>query len=109
MNLVAGLAESYASRVPVLALVGQPPTALEGNGAFQDSSGRAGSIDAVRLFTEISRYCARVERPDEIAEHLTRAVSAARRGGPGVLLLPKDVQRGIVGATPVYPAGAAHG
>ena len=50
MNLVAGLAESYTSRVPVLALVGQPPTALEGHGAFQDSSGRAGSIDAVRLF-----------------------------------------------------------
>ncbi|NGP07336.1 thiamine pyrophosphate-binding protein [Rhodococcus sp. 14C212] len=96
MNLVAGLAESYTSRVPVLALVGQPPTALEGEGAFQDSSGRAGSIDAARLFVEISRYCARVERPEDIAEHLERAVSAALCGGPAVLLLPKDVQQATV-------------
>ncbi|MFZ2174132.1 MAG: thiamine pyrophosphate-binding protein [Rhodococcus sp. (in: high G+C Gram-positive bacteria)] len=96
MNLVAGLAESYTSRVPVLALVGQPPTALEGDGAFQDSSGRAGSIDAARLFSEISRYCARVERPEDIAEHLERAVSAVLHGGPGVLLLPKDVQQAAV-------------
>ncbi|MGW6375016.1 thiamine pyrophosphate-binding protein [Rhodococcus sp. NPDC055112] len=96
MNLVAGLAESFTSRVPVLAVVGQPPTASEGNGAFQDSSGRAGSIDAVRLFSEISRYCARVERPEDIVEHLQRAVSAARRGGPVVLLLPKDVQQATV-------------
>ncbi|MGW5150971.1 thiamine pyrophosphate-binding protein [Rhodococcus koreensis] len=96
MNLVAGLAESYTSRVPVLALVGQPPTVLEGDGAFQDSSGRAGSIDAARLFSEISRYCARVERPEDVAEHLERAVSAVLRGGPGVLLLPKDVQQATV-------------
>ncbi len=36
----------YASRVPVLALVGQPPTALDGRGSFQDTSGRNGSLDA---------------------------------------------------------------
>ena len=89
--------------MPVLAFVGQPPTALEGNGAFQDSSGRAGSIDAVRLFAEISRYCARVERPEDIAEHLQRAVSAAAGGGPGVLLLPKDVQQAIRDPAPVHP------
>lgn len=96
MNLVAGLAESYASRVPVLALVGQPPTTLEGTGAFQDSSGKAGTINAVRLFTEISRYCARVERPDDLAGHLERAVAAAWSGGPAVLLLPKDIQQSTV-------------
>jgi acetolactate synthase-1/2/3 large subunit len=97
MNLVAGLAESYTSKVPVLALIGQPPTTLEGAGAFQDSSGKAGSIHAVRLFTEISRYCARIERPDDLAAHLERAVAAARSGGPAVLLLPKDIQQAAVG------------
>ncbi|RDI17196.1 acetolactate synthase-1/2/3 large subunit [Rhodococcus sp. AG1013] len=96
MNLVAGLAESYTSRVPVLALIGQPPTTLEGTGAFQDSSGKAGTINAVRLFTEVSRYCARVERPDDLADHLERAVAAARSGGPAVLLLPKDIQQSAV-------------
>ncbi|WP_280451744.1 thiamine pyrophosphate-binding protein, partial [Nocardia cyriacigeorgica] len=104
MNLVAGLAESYASRVPVLALIGQPPTTLEGHGAFQDSSGQAGAIDAVRLFSTISRYCARVAHPAELPERLARALRAARRGGPSVLLLPKDVQQaGMGGIGPFRP------
>ncbi|RMI33977.1 thiamine pyrophosphate-binding protein [Nocardia stercoris] len=93
MNLVAGLAESRASRVPVLALVGQPPRALEGRGAFQDTSGLAGTFDAAALFGSFAVYCARVETPDALPGHLTRAVAAARAGGPAVLLLPKDVQQ----------------
>ncbi|MFC9786725.1 thiamine pyrophosphate-binding protein [Rhodococcus sp. NPDC127528] len=93
LNLVAGLGEAFTSRVPLLALVGQAPTPLEGHGGFQDSSGRAGSIDAVRLFAEVSRYCARVEAAADVGKHLNRAVSAALRGGPAVLLLPKDVQQ----------------
>ncbi|WP_051023190.1 thiamine pyrophosphate-binding protein [Nocardia pneumoniae] len=97
MNLVAGLAESFASRVPVLALVGQPPTSLEGNGAFQDTSGRAGAIDAVRLFGAVSTYCARVATGADLPDQVARAVGAARRGGPAVLLLPKDVQQADAG------------
>src|ERR1700742_668702 len=34
LNLVAGLGESLASRVPVLALVGQTATAMDGLGSF---------------------------------------------------------------------------
>jgi acetolactate synthase-1/2/3 large subunit len=93
MNLVAGLAESFTSRIPVIALVGQPPTALEGHGAFQDTSGRFGAIDATRLFGQISRYCARVDSPAQLSLQWSRAVAAARSGGPAVLLLPKDVQQ----------------
>ncbi|MFD3706483.1 thiamine pyrophosphate-binding protein [Nocardia sp. NPDC058658] len=93
VNLVAGLAESYTSRVPVLALVGQPPTALEGLGAFQDSSGLADSIDATALFATISRYCARVTDPAELPAQLAAAIAAAEAGGPAVLLIPKDVQQ----------------
>src|SRR6201997_62668 len=36
LNVVPGLGESLASRVPVLALIGQPSTALDGRGSFQD-------------------------------------------------------------------------
>ncbi|WP_330251709.1 thiamine pyrophosphate-binding protein [Nocardia sp. NBC_00565] len=102
MNLVAGLAESYASRVPVLALVGQPPTALEGNGAFQDSSGLAGTIDAARMFSEITQYCARVETAADLPDKVIRAVAGARHGGPAVLLLPKDVQQSDIGDIPPF-------
>ncbi|MEC3914330.1 thiamine pyrophosphate-binding protein [Nocardia sp. CDC160] len=108
VNLVAGLAESYASRVPVLALVGQPPTVLEGKGAFQDSSGQAGSFDAVALFTPISHYCARVESPADLPAHLTHAAAAARRGGPAVLLLPKDIQQAELDAPDFVPPTHAY-
>lgn len=108
MNLVAGLAEAYASRVPVLALIGQPPTVLEGKGAFQDSSGLADSLDAVALFGSISHYCARVESPADLPAHLTRAVTAARRGGPAVLLLPKDIQQADLVAPAFVPPTRAY-
>ena len=96
MNLVAGLGESYASRVPVLALVGQPPTAMDGRGSFQDTSGRDGSLDAVALFSAVSVYCRRVVDPADIVTALPEAIAAARAGGPAVLLLPKDVQQSMI-------------
>ncbi|UXY22972.1 thiamine pyrophosphate-binding protein [Streptomyces cynarae] len=96
MNLVPGLAEAHASRIPVLALVGQPPTFQEGRGAFQDSSGKAGSFDALDVFAPVSRFCARVTEPDEIPGLLARAITVAQTEprGPAVLLLPKDAQQG---------------
>ncbi|MFI5778236.1 thiamine pyrophosphate-binding protein [Nocardia sp. NPDC051570] len=106
MNLVAGLAESFTSRVPVLALVGQAPTTMEGKGAFQDSSGLAGTFDAARLFEQISHYCARVHDAADLPDHLARAVHATRRGGPAVLLLPKDVQQAPLAAVPFRPPQA---
>ncbi|MEV4611534.1 thiamine pyrophosphate-binding protein [Kitasatospora sp. NPDC049258] len=106
LNLLPGLAEAYASRVPVLAFVGQPPTGQEGFGAFQDSSGKAGSFDARELFTPVSRFCARVDAADSVPELLARAVAAAQRDpkGPAVLLLPKDVQQAPVALREPPPA-----
>lgn len=101
MNLVPGVAEAYASRVPLLAIVGQPPRPLQGRGAFQDTSGLAGSFDAYHLFSSISRHCVRVDDPAEIGPALADALAAtaALPGGPAVLLLPKDVQQAPAGAT----------
>jgi acetolactate synthase-1/2/3 large subunit len=93
LNTVAGLGEALASRVPVLALVGQPPTTLDGLGAFQDTSGRNGALDGEALFSAVSVYCRRVVRPADILAALPEAVAAAKRGGPAVLLLPKDIQQ----------------
>jgi hypothetical protein len=46
LNLLPGLGESFTSRVPVLALVGQPETTMDGRGSLQDTSGRNGSLNA---------------------------------------------------------------
>ena len=96
LNLVAGLGESFTSRVPVLALVGQPETTTDGRGSLQDTSGRNGSLNAEALFSEVSVFCRRVQTPADIASALPAAVAAARTGGPAVLLLPKDVQQSDV-------------
>lgn len=96
LNLVAGLGESLASRVPVLALVGQAPAAMDGLGSFQDTSGRNGSLNAEQLFSAVSVSCERVLTPDGIFSALARGIAAARAGGPAVLLLPKDIQQGQV-------------
>lgn len=117
LNLVPALGESLASRVPVLALVGQAPTVFDGQGSFQDTSGRNGSIDAEALFGEVSLYCRRVTTASGIALALHEAIHSARRGGPAVLLLPKDVQQSAIDSTvssrcarpssPVIPADSA--
>ncbi|MEB4208214.1 thiamine pyrophosphate-binding protein [Mycobacterium sp. 94-17] len=93
LNLVAGLGESLASRVPVLALVGQPASTMDGQGSFQDTSGANGSLNAKALFSTVSVFCERLRRPADIVSVLPRAIAAAQRGGPAVLLLPKDIQQ----------------
>ncbi|MFW0791020.1 thiamine pyrophosphate-binding protein [Gordonia sp. CPCC 205333] len=93
LNLVAALGESYDSRVPVLALVGQPPSTLEGSGAFQDTSGRAGTLDATQLFGHVSRWCAKARSAQDVPRLLEQAIDAALSGGPATLLLPKDIQQ----------------
>jgi acetolactate synthase-1/2/3 large subunit len=101
LNTVPGLGEAFASRVPVLALIGQPPTKLDGRGSFQDTSGRNGALNAEALFAEVSVYCRRVVRAEDIVTALPEAIAAARTGGPAVLLLPKDIQQSEVGANGV--------
>src|SRR3981189_1417519 len=97
LNTVPGLGEAFASRVPVLALIGQPPTTLDGLGSFQDTSGRNGALDAEALFSAVSVFCRRIVAPQDIVSALPEAVAAARTGGPAVLLLPKDIQQAEIG------------
>jgi len=96
LNLIPGLGESLASRVPVLALVGQPATTMDGRGSFQDTSGRNDSLNAEALFSAVSVFCRRVLTPADIVSALPDAIAAARTGGPAVLLLPKDIQQAKV-------------
>ena len=97
LNTVPGLGEAFASRVPVLALIGQPPMTLDGRGSFQDTSGRNGALDAEALFSAVSVFCRRVTTPEDIVPALQDAIAAANTGGPAVLLLPKDIQQAQLG------------
>src|SRR6202021_1769553 len=81
LNTVPGLGEAFASRVPVLALIGQPPTTLDGRGSFQDTSGRNGALNGEALFSAVSVFCRRVATPADIVSALPEATAAARTGG----------------------------
>src|SRR6202171_6218674 len=109
LNLIPGLGESLASRVPVLALVGQHATTMDGRGSFQDTSGRNGSLNAEALFSAVSVYCRRVVTPADIVAALPEAIAAALRGGPAVLLLPKNVQQGSIDSNGADVNGATLG
>ncbi len=104
MNLAVGLAEAYAESVPVLALVGQPPSTLDGRGGFQDSSGIGRTVDAVALFGAMTKRAARVDAAGSFWEELHAAVKAALEGrqGPAVLLFPRDIYEVEVGPRPSW-------
>ncbi|MGV0800226.1 thiamine pyrophosphate-binding protein, partial [Mycolicibacterium elephantis] len=77
LNTLPGLGEAFASRVPVLALIGQAPTTLDGRGAFQDTSGRNGALDGQALFSAVAVYCRRLLNPADIVSALPEAIAAA--------------------------------
>ena len=109
LNTIPGLGESFASRVPVLALIGQPPATTDGRGSFQDTSGRSGALDGDALFSAVSVFCRRVLSPADIVIALPQALDAAMaHGGPAVLLLPKNIQQAFIEVRPSeVTAGAA--
>jgi acetolactate synthase-1/2/3 large subunit len=86
----------------LLAIVGEPPTEVQGNGAFQDTSGRGGAVDGAAVFRAVSSFCARVERASDVPQLLEDAFAAALGNlpGPAVLLLAKDRQSAELTAEP---------
>jgi acetolactate synthase I/II/III large subunit len=94
MNLVHALAEARASRSPLLAIVGEAPSDLQGRGAFQDTSGAGDTVDALAVYRAVATWAARVRDPASIPALLDEAIGRAkgRRPGPVVLLVAKDHQ-----------------
>ncbi len=108
MNLVHAMAEARASKLPVLAIVGEPPSDVQGLGAFQDTSGRGGAVDAAHVFAAAASWCKRAESALEVPRLLNEALEQlARSSGSAVLLIAKDRQRAEIG--PYQPAApSAH-
>ena len=102
MNLVAGLAESYAQSVPVLAIIGQPPAAMDGRGSFQDSSGIGRSVDARALLDPVTKWVERVTDAESFWFKLYNTMAAAVTGrmGPAAILIPRDRHDLEVGPVP---------
>ncbi|MFO0688657.1 MAG: thiamine pyrophosphate-binding protein [Myxococcota bacterium] len=89
-NLVSGLAEAYASSVPVLAIIADVPTLwnhLRRRGVASQA------LDQAALLAPVVKWIARVERAAALDEMLDQALRVATTGRPGpvVLEIPDDV------------------
>lgn len=99
-NLITGIANAYADRLPVLALTGETSTYIFGRGGLQESAGEGGAIDQMALFAGITRYRRLVERTDYLGQVLNQATQALTGPDPGPVLLsiPYNVQKETVDA-----------
>ncbi|WHU49537.1 thiamine pyrophosphate-binding protein [Gordonia sp. L191] len=91
LNVVAALAESYDSRVPVLAVIGAPATSTVGRGAFQDMLDPPDTIDLRATLSGVAGSVGVVVRATEIDAVLDEATQTLRRSLPAVIVVPKDV------------------
>ncbi len=97
-NLITGIANAYAERLPVLAITGETSTYIFGKGGLQESSGEGGAIDQAALFASITRYHKLIERTDYLGQVLNQATQAllGRDPGPVLLSIPYNVQKEMV-------------
>jgi len=97
-NLITGIANAYAERLPVLAITGETSTYIFGKGGLQESSGEGGAIDQGALFASVTRYHKLIERTDYLGQVLNQATQAllGREPGPVLLSIPYNVQKEMV-------------
>jgi pyruvate dehydrogenase (quinone) len=94
LHLINGLYDAHRSRVPVLAIAAQIPSAEIGRGYFQETHPE-------QLFRECSHYCELVSHPEQLPAVLEAAIRAAvGQRGVAVIVIPGDVALQNISATP---------
>lgn len=93
MNVIPALAESYDSRVPVLAVIGSAPSTLVAQGAFQDMLSPPDTIDLVGVLSAVTGFCGVVESAAALDDALAAAAACLDSDRPAALVIPKDVQQ----------------
>ncbi|MFW9801768.1 MAG: thiamine pyrophosphate-binding protein [Candidatus Thorarchaeota archaeon] len=79
-NLITGIAEAYASCIPMIGLVSAVDSNLLGKHSIQE-------IDQVSLLRPITKWVTRVESPDHIPDMIRKAFRTATTGKPGPVVL----------------------
>ena len=94
LHLINGLYDAHRSRVPVLVIAAQIPSAEIGSNYFQETHPR-------ELFGECSVYAENVAHPDQLPRLLRVAVrEAISKCGVAVLVVPGDIGMAKVDAAP---------
>src|SRR3954469_2851190 len=100
LHLINGLFDCHRSRVPVLAIAAQIPSAEIGAGYFQETHPQD-------LFRECSHYCELVSGANQMPRALEVAIrEAVGKRGVSVVVIPGDVTlQSAIDAPPPKPAG----
>jgi pyruvate dehydrogenase (quinone) len=94
LHLINGLFDCHRSRVPVLAIAAQIPSAEIGSGYFQETHPEM-------LFKECSHYCELISGAHQMPRTLEVAIrEAVGRRGVSVVVMPGDVALQTASATP---------
>src|SRR5258706_14186353 len=84
-HLINGLYDCHRSRVPVLAIAAQIPSAEIGSGYFQETHPE-------HLFAQCSHYCELISQPEQMPRVLEIAMQTAiSKRGVSVIAIPGDV------------------
>ncbi len=95
-NLVSGMAEAYASSVPIIALIADINTTREHK---RHRGIVAQALEQRPLLEPVSKWIGRVQTPEMLADIMAHALRVATTGRPGpvVVEVPEEVMRGPVG------------
>ncbi|MBU3904120.1 MAG: thiamine pyrophosphate-binding protein, partial [Gammaproteobacteria bacterium] len=93
-NLITGIGDCWLDSVPCLFITGQVNSyELKGNRAIRQQGFQ--ELDIVPMVASITKYAVQVTDPDKLLPELHQALSIARDGrqGPVLIDIPNDVQR----------------
>jgi acetolactate synthase-1/2/3 large subunit len=113
--LIPGVAEAFASSIPVIALTTDIPLAVKGKNVLTE-------MDQVGLFTSTTKWSVKLTNPQRAAELIEKSFRIATSGRPGAVhvALPEDVlavetdgarePRSVAATTgfPAYRPGPSH-
>ncbi|MCA1246685.1 thiamine pyrophosphate-binding protein [Massilia sp. MS-15] len=104
-NASIGVHTAYQDSTPMILFIGQVGSDFIDREAFQE-------IDYRRMFGQMAKWVAQIDRADRIPEYVARAFQAATSGRPGpvVLALPEDMlvaQAAVADARRYQPVQAA--
>jgi len=89
-NLVSGLAEAYASSIPVIALIADIDTSLE-HMRHRSIVGQA--MDQRPMLESVTKWIGRIQKPEMIVDIMAHAfrVATTGRSGPVVVEIPDEL------------------
>ncbi len=98
-NAAAGVHVAFQDSTPLVLIVGQVGRGMLDREAFQE-------MDYRRMYGEMAKWVAQVDRTERIPEYVSRAFHTAASGRPGpvVLALPEDVLSARADAPDARPA-----